>query len=411
MDLVYLDNNATTRPAPEVVAEMLPYLTEWYGNPSSVHRFGQRSRQAIDEARGRMAALVGCGETELLFTGGGTESINTALRGILAARSPRKRVVTTTVEHSATRELCQQLTKEGAEIVAVPVHRDGTLDLEALRDAVTDDTALVSIMWANNETGVLFPVAEVAAICRQRKVPYHCDGTQAVGKIPTNVAELGMDAMSFASHKFHGPKGVGALFLRRGLRIRPLIIGGPQERGRRGGTENVPGIAGMGKAAELARLALSPVAPAAEPFPSGQHVVRPPVASPTPAPAMERVGSLRDGLERQIVAMIPDTHVNGSREHRLPNTTNIGFARLEAEAILLLLSEQGIAASAGAACSSGSLEPSHVLKAMHIDPKIAHGAIRFSLSKYTTDAEIDRALAVVPGVIQKLRAVLPVGAQ
>jgi cysteine desulfurase len=316
--------------------------------------------------------------------------------------------VTTTVEHSATRELCQQLTKEGAEIVAVPVHRDGTLDLEALRDAVTDDTALVSIMWANNETGVLFPVAEVAAICRQRKVPYHCDGTQAVGKIPTNVAELGMDAMSFASHKFHGPKGVGALFLRRGLRIRPLIIGGPQERGRRGGTENVPGIAGMGKAAELARLALSPVAPAAEPFLSGQHVVRPPVASPTPAPAMERVGSLRDGLERQILAMIRDTHVNGSREHRLPNTTNIGFARLEAEAILLLLSEQGICASAGAACSSGSLEPSPILRAMQIDDKIAHGAIRFSLSRYTTDAEIDRTLEVLPKVIDRLRAVLPV---
>ena len=408
MDLVYLDNNATTRPAPEVVAEMLPFLTEWYGNPSSVHRFGQRARQAVDEARARIAGLLGCGETELLFTGGGTESINTAVRGLLAARAPRKKVVTTTVEHSATRELNAQLEKEGAQIVQVPVDRSGAIDTDALRAAITDDVALVTIMWANNETGVLFPVGEVAALCRARKVPYHCDGTQAVGKIPVNVAELGIDSMSFASHKFHGPKGAGGLFVRRGLRIRPLLIGGPQERGRRGGTENVPGIVGMGKAAELARVAVSAVSSPAEPFLSGQHVVR--VSASTPAGAMDRVAALRDRLEQGILATIPDTHVNGSREHRLPNTTNIGFARLEAEAILLLLSEQGICASAGAACSSGSLEPSPILRAMQIDDKIAHGAIRFSLSRYTTDAEIDRALAVLPKVIERLRAVLPVAA-
>lgn len=383
MHPIYLDNNATTRPAPQVVEAMMPYFTEWYGNPSSVHRFGQRSRQAIDAARAQAAAAIGCAESELLFTGGGTESINTALRGLPAARSPRKRIVTSTVEHSATRELCAQLAREGAEVVEVPVDREGALDLDRLREAVDENTALATIMWANNETGVLFPVGEIARICRAVRVPFHCDGTQAVGKVPVNVAEQGIDAVSFASHKFHGPKGVGGLFVRRGLRIRPLLIGGPQERSRRGGTENVPGIVGMGAAAELAVAAL---------------------------PEMRRVAELRDRLERGILARIDDAHVNGSTGQRLPNTTNVGFARLEAEAILLLLSEQGICASAGAACSSGSLEPSHVLKAMGIDARVAHGAIRFSLSRYSTDAEIDQALDVLPGLIARLRTVLPVGA-
>jgi cysteine desulfurase len=289
--------------------------------------------------------------------------------------------VTTTVEHSATRELCQQLAKEGAEVVEIGVDYEGRLDLEALRDALTDEAALVTIMWANNETGVLFPAKDIAELCRARRVPFHCDATQAIGKIPVNVAELGVDAMSFASHKFHGPKGAGGLYVRRGLRFRPLLIGGPQERGRRGGTENVAGLVGMGKAAELARAAL---------------------------PQMSRVAGQRDRLERDILTRIDDAHVNGTADARLPNTTNIGFARLEAEAILLLLSEEGICASAGAACSSGSLEPSHVLRAMRIDERIAHGAIRFSLSRYTTDLEIDRALDVLPGVIDRLRAVLPV---
>ena len=383
MDVIYLDNNATTMPAPEVVAEMMPYLSELYGNPSSVHRFGQRSRKAIDDARGRIAALAGCGETELLFTGGGTESINTAARGILGARSPRKRIVTTTVEHSATRELCQQLAREGNEIVEIGVDRQGVLDLNALRQAVSEETALVTIMWANNETGVLFPVEQIAAICREKRVPFHCDGTQAIGKVPVNVASIGIDAMSFASHKFHGPKGVGALFIRRGLRIKPLLIGGPQERGRRGGTENVPGIVGMGKAAELATQSLTLM--------------------------QSKVAPLRDRLERGILGSIEQASVNGTTDVRLPNTTNVSFARLEAEAILLLLSEQGVCASAGAACSSGSLEPSHVLRAMKIEDKIAHGAIRFSLSRYTTDEEVDRALQILPGVIARLRAVLPVG--
>jgi cysteine desulfurase len=382
VDLIYLDNNATTRPADEVVAAMMPFMTQWWGNPSSVHRFGQRARQAVDEARAEVAKLIGCAESELLFTGGGTESVNTAVRGLLASRSPRKRIVTSTVEHSAARELCNALEKEGiAEIVWIGVDREGNLDLPALQNAINDDPALVSLLWANNETGVLFPVEQIAAMCREKRVPFHCDGTQAIGKIPVDVHAAGIDAMSFAGHKFHGPKGVGALFARRGLRIRPLLIGGPQERSRRGGTENVPGIVGLGKAAELAR----------------EHL-----------PEMGRVAAMRDRLEQTLLATVEDTYVNGSREARVPNTTNIAFAQLEAEAILLLLSERGVCASAGAACSSGSLEPSPVLKAMGIDMKIAHGAVRFSLSRYTTEAEIDQALAVIPEVIARLRSVLPV---
>jgi cysteine desulfurase len=382
MDLVYLDNNATTRPAPEAVAAMLPLLTEFYGNPSSVHRFGQRARQALDEARARVAGLVGCADSEITFTGGGTEAVNTVIRGLLAARAPRKRIVTSTVEHSATRELCAQLGREGAEIVEVPVDRQGELDRDRLEAAVTEDTALVTMLWANNETGVLFPVETIAHLCSARRVPFHCDGTQAVGKVPTDVKTVGIDAMSFAPHKFHGPKGVGVYYARRGLRIRPLLIGGPQENGRRGGTENVPGVVGAGKACELAIESL---------------------------PKMAAVGALRDRLERGILASIEGSAVNGSVANRVSNTTNIGFPRLEAEAILLLLSEQGIAASAGAACSSGSLEPSPILRAMGIDDKLAHGSIRFSLSRYTTPAEVERALQVLPGVIRRLRAVLPVG--
>ena len=383
MDLVYLDNNATTQPAPEVVAAMVECLAENYANPSSVHRFGQLARRAVDAARTSVARLIGCSDGELLFTGGGTESINSALRGLLASRAPRKKIVTTTVEHSATRELCAQLAKEGAAIVEIPVDVRGALDLAALEEAVTDDTALVTAMWANNETGVLFPVEKIAAICKKHRVWFHCDGTQAAGKIAVDVAGAGIDALSLAAHKFHGPKGVGALFVRRGLRVAPLIIGGPQERGRRGGTENVPGIVGMGRAAELALENL---------------------------PRMAAVASLRDRLESMILSRIDIAAINGRTDARLPNTTNIGFARLEAEAILLLLSEQGVCASAGAACSSGSLEPSHVLRAMGIDEKFAHGAIRLSLSRYSTEAQIHRAVEVLEIAIARLRQVLPVSA-
>lgn len=381
MEVIYLDSNATTRTAPEVVAAMLPYLTELYGNASSVHRFGQQSRKAIDVARGQVAALVGCAEGELVFTGVGTEAINTALRGLFRVRRPRRKVVTSTVEHSATRAVCQHLAEEGATIVEVPVDREGLLDYDALADALDDDTALVTLLHANNETGVLFDAARIASLARSGGIPVHLDATQTAGKIPLDLHELGVDLATFSAHKFHGPKGVGALFVRRGIRIAPLLLGGPQERGRRGGTENVPGIVGMGKAAELAREKL---------------------------PEMSRVAALRDRLEADILHAIEDTHVNGSREHRLPNVTNISFARLQAEAILLLLSEQGICASAGAACSSGSLEPSHVMRAMGVPDRLAHGAIRFSLSRYSTDAEVDMTVATLPAIIHRLREVLPV---
>jgi cysteine desulfurase len=380
--VIYLDNNATTRPDARVVEAMQPYFLELYGNASSVHRFGQLARKAVDDARGAVAELVGCRESELIFTGSGTESVNTAVRGILAARGPRKKIVTTSVEHSATRELCQQLGREGFEIVEIDVDGKGRLNVGALGEALDENTALVTLMWANNETGVIFPVEMVGQICKKAGVPVHVDGTQAVGKIAVDVAKAGIDAMSFAAHKFHGPKGVAGLFVRRGMRVRPLLIGGPQERGRRGGTENVPGIVGMGEAAELAREGL---------------------------PEMGRVGALRDRLERGILESISETSVNGDLEERLPNTTNISFARLEAEAILLLLSERDVCASAGAACSSGSLEPSHVLKAMKIEPRLAHGAIRFSLSRMTTEEEIARTLGIMPGVIERLRKVMPVG--
>jgi cysteine desulfurase len=383
MDLIYFDNNATTRPAPEAVEAMLPYLTEWYGNPSSVHRFGQRARQGLETARGQVASLVGCAEAELNFTGGGTEAINTAIRGLLAARSPRRRIVTSTVEHSATRELCQQLAREGAEVVEIPVDLEGVLGWDAFEKALDDQTALVTTLWANNETGVLFPVERIAAACRAKRVPFHCDATQAVGKIPVNAHELGFDVMSFAAHKFYGPKGVGGLYVRRGVRVSPLIIGGPQERGRRGGTENLPGVVGMGAAAQVAAARLESDRP--------------------------RVEKLRNRLEAGLLERIEQARVNGSTAQRLPNTTNIGFARLEAEAILLLLSEQGICASAGAACSSGSLEPSHVLRAMNVPDIHAHGAVRFSLGRYNTEQEVDRVLEILPGIIRKLREVLPVG--
>lgn len=381
VSLIYLDNNATTQPDPAVVAAMMPFLSEFYGNPSSVHRFGQRSRAAIDQARTQIGQLVGCADSELLFTGGGTEAINTAVRGLTNARLPKRKIVTTTVEHSATRELCQQLTREGWTIVEVTVNREGELDLDDLKREL-EDAALASIMWANNETGVIFPIAQVAELCRAVKVPLHVDATQAIGKVPVDFKAIGLDAASFASHKFHGPKGVGALYVRRGLRMPPLLIGGPQERGRRGGTENVAGIVGMGLAAELARVSLATI---------------------------HDVAIKRDRLERAILTTIPETSINGTTTARLPNTTNINFAALEAEAILLLLSEQDVCASAGAACSSGSLEPSHVLRAMGIPERIAHGAIRFSLSRFTSDTEIDAALRILPPIIQRLRAVLPVG--
>jgi cysteine desulfurase len=382
MDAIYLDNNATTPLATEVLEAMMPYLTRLYGNPSSTHRIGQEARVAIDHARGRTAALLGCAESEVSFTGGGTEAVNTAIRGVLGARAPRKRVVTSSVEHSASRELCRQFEAEGVEVVYIGVNQRGDLDLDALQASLNDQTALVSLMWANNETGVIFPIEEVAALCRTKGVALHVDATQVVCKLPVDVKTAGIDALSCAPHKYHGPKGVGVLYVRRGLKIRPLVIGGPQEQHRRGGTENVPGIVGAGMAAEIGLAHLSDMA---------------------------AVAARRDRFERAVLERIADTHINGRLERRVPNTTNISFAALQAEAILLALSEQGICASAGSACSSGSLEPSFVLQAMKIEHRIAFGAIRFSLSRYTTDADLDRTLEVLPRTIARLRAVMPVG--
>ncbi len=381
MQLTYLDNNATTQPAPEVVADITHCLTDNWANPSSAHRLGQRARQGVDVARMQVAQLVGVDANDIWFAGGGTEIVNTHIRTLIATRGGRKKIVTSTVEHSATRELSIQLEREGFEIVRIDVDRNGELDLVQLIDKVDDETALVSMMWANNETGVCFPLDQIVAICHGAGVPFHTDATQAIGKVPVDFKATGVDCATFAPHKFHGPKGLGIGYVRKGLRVRPMVLGGPQERGRRGGTENVPGIVGSGKAAELALAGLS---------------------------EMPRVAGMRDRLEKTILDTIPDTYINGHRIHRTPNTTNISFARLQSEAILLLLSEQGVCASAGAACSSGSLEPSHVMRAMKVPDMIAHGAIRFSLSRYTTDADIDRCLQVLPAAIAKLRAVLPV---
>ena len=382
MDLVYLDNNATTRTDPAVVEAMLPFLIENYGNPSSVHRLGQAARAAVDEARDRVAKLVGCRDRELTFTGGGTEASNFALRGLFSLRNKnaeRPRVVMTAVEHAATRETVQALT--GAEVVEVPVDDDGLVDPVAFAEALDDRTAFATAIWANNETGVVIDIAAVAAVCREKNVPFHCDATHAVGKLPVDLSDLGVDTATLAAHKFHGPKGVGVLYQRRGVRLPALVTGGPQERDRRGGTENVAGIVGTGVAATLA----------------GEHLA-----------AMPRVGELRDELERRLIDACGDVRINGSVAHRLPNTTNLGFARVQAEAILLMLSEQGVCASAGAACSSGSLEPSHVLTAMRVPEVHAHGSVRFSLSRLTTRDEIERACAVVPQVVERLGAVMPV---
>jgi cysteine desulfurase len=382
--MIYLDNNATTAIASEVLDAMLPYLRENFGNPSSMHRFGQESRQAIEGARHQLANLLGCDVRELIFTSGGTESDNAAIHGLLAARAPRKTIVTSTVEHSAIREPLAALAKSGYKIIEIPVNTLGQLDMPALTAALADpDIALVTIMWANNETGVLFDIPAIGKLCRDAKIPLHVDAVQAVGKLPIELRNLPIDLLSASAHKIHGPKGAGALYIRRNTRWHTWLRGGPQERERRGGTENVAGIVGFGAAADRAANNLAKNSYAA-------------------------VANLRDNFENLILKTIPKTSINGDKENRLPTTTNISFHNLEAEAILLLLSERGICASAGAACASGSLEPSHVLRAMHLPDIIAHGAIRFSLSLSTTQAELAEAAQGIAAVIARLRAVLPV---
>ncbi len=383
--MIYLDNNATTAMAPAVFDAMEPYLRESYGNPSSTHPLGQHARQAMEEARYSVANLVGCHTSEIIFTSGGTEADNAAICGVLLSRPDKHTVITSSVEHSAVRETLHVWSKRGIRVIEIPVDLGGHLDMNRLADAMGDpDIALASIMWANNETGVLFDIPQIAALCRDHRVPLHVDAVQAAGKVTLAVSRLPIDLLSISAHKFHGPKGVGALYVRRNTRWMPTITGGPQERDRRGGTENVPGIVGMGKAAQLALEKLQ--------NPANDQYLR----------------QLRDMLEARILSTIPDTHINGDRACRLTNTSNIGFTSIEAEAILLLLAQHDIYASAGAACSSGSLEPSPVLRAMDIPDRIAHGSVRFSLSTANTRAEITTVATQLSDIISTLRETLPV---
>lgn len=375
-DVIYLDNNATTPLLPEVVEAMLPFLREAYANPSSVHQFGQSVRHQVECAREEVARLIGAASKEMIFTSGGTESINLAIRGVLGVEPDRRHVVTTAVEHSAVLRVTEQLQAEGYTVHYVGVDGDGRLDEAEWEARLTDRTALATLMHANNETGVIFDVPRLAAIAADRGVPVHVDAAQSVGKLAVDVSFWPVQLVSLAAHKFHGPKGVGALYVRRRTRVTPLIMGGGQERKLRGGTEHVAGIVGMGVAAKIAQR--------------------------DSADVVATVGSLRDSLEAGILSKVPFAHVNGRGAERIYNTTNISFEGLGAEAILILLSEAGICASSGAACSSGSLEPSHVLKAMGIEERIAHGAIRFSLSRFNTQEEIDRTVSIVPGLLSRL---------
>ena len=351
-----------------------------YANPSSVHRFGQQVRHRVEGARSQVAGLINADPKEVIFTSGGTESINLAIRGTLATEPSKRHVVTSAVEHSAIHRLAAQLVREGCQVDEIGVDRDGRLDIAELEDKVTADTALISVMHANNETGVLFDVQRVCETAGRHGVRLHLDAVQAVGRVPVDVAELPVHLLSLSAHKMHGPKGAGALYVRKRTRLVPLTIGGRQERDLRPGTENVPAIVGFGVAAEEAAGA----------WPE----------------TIESIRQLRDRFERLVVEKIPLGHVIGADTDRVGNTSNIGFERLQSEAILLLLSERGICASAGSACSSGSLEPSHVLKAMGVDPVIAHGAVRFSLSRFTTPADIDETVDALADVVERLSATI-----
>lgn len=381
MNVIYVDNNATTQVAPEVMEEMLPYFHDLYGNPSSMHTFGGQVEQKLRQAREKVASLIGATPDEIVFTSCGSESDNTAIRSAIASYPDRKHIITTRVEHPAIKNLCEYLSKHGYRVTFLPVDRQGRLNLDHFHKSLSNDTAIVSIMWANNETGVVFPIEEIAQVVRERGIVFHTDAVQAVGKIPVNVQEVPVDMLSLSGHKIHAPKGVAALYVRRGAKFSPFLIGGHQERGRRGGTENVASIIGLGRACELA----------------AGHIKE----------ESGRVRYLRDKLEKEILKRIPNAMVNGEREHRLPNTTSISFEYVEGEAILLMMNEFGICASSGSACTSGSLEPSHVLRAMGVPFTAAHGSIRFSLSIYNTEEEIDSIIEKLPPIIERLRELSP----
>jgi len=381
MKTIYMDNNATTKVADEVIEEMTPYLGRLYGNPSSMHSFGGQVSKKIRQARERVASLLGCEADEIVFTSCGTESDNTAIRGVLATNRDKRKIITTRVEHPAVLGTCRELEHHGYTIIEIGVDKQGRLDLDELRDRIDDDTAIVSVMQANNETGVIFPIDQIAAMVKAKGVTFHTDAVQAVGKIPMNLARSSIDLLSLSGHKLHAPKGVGVLYIKRGTRLAPFMLGGHQEGGKRGGTENVPGIIALGKACQLAQENLEE--------------------------ENTKVRRLRDKLEKMIMASCPDSMINGDTEHRLPNTLNVSFEYIEGEAILLMLNKFGICASSGSACTSGSLEPSHVLRAMGVPFTAAHGSIRFSLSRYNTEDEVDFVADKMPEIVKKLRDLSP----
>ncbi|WP_022666971.1 cysteine desulfurase NifS [Desulfospira joergensenii] len=382
MDVIYTDNNATTKVADEVIQEMLPYFGEMYGNPSSMYTFGDKVGKKIKEARQRVAGLINADPEEIVFTSCGTESDNAAINAALTAFPDKKHIITSVVEHPAILNLCKYLEKKrGYKVTFVPVDKKGRLDMDTLYSSMSKDTAVISIMWANNETGMIFPVEEIAKKAGEKGILFHTDGVQATGKIPIDVKKAGIDMLSLSGHKIHAPKGVGVLYVKKGLKFSPFLIGGHQESGRRGGTENTVSIIGLGKACELARENLSQM---------NTHVK-----------------DLRDYLQNRLLEKIPSCSVNGELESRLPNTLSIGFDAVEGESILMLLDQEGICASSGSACTSGSLDPSHVLMAMDVPYKSAHGTIRFSLSHYNTKEEMDKIVNAMVPIIDRLRQMSP----
>ena len=377
----YLDNNATTRVAPEVVEAMLPYLTEQWGNPSSAYTFGKKAGHAVAEAREKVAALINANPREIIFTSCGTESNNAAINSALTSQPGKRHVITTVVEHSANIQFGQTLEKRGCEVTWIPVDRAGQLDVHEIHEAIREDTAIVSVMLANNETGVIYPVEEIAAICRAKGVLFHTDAVQTPGKLKLDVKAMEVDFLSLSAHKLHAPKGIGVLYVRKGVSFQPYVMGGGQEQGRRGGTENVANRVAFGKAAEIAMASLEE--------------------------NLDRIRTLRDRMEEGIINSIEGVTRNGAKEPRLANTSNLSFTNCEAEAILLLLDREGICASSGSACTTGSMAPSHVLTAMGLTPELAMGAVRLSLSKYSTDDEVDHLLAKMPEIVSKLRGTIP----
>ncbi len=379
--VIYVDNNATTKVAPEVFEAMLPYFKEDYGNPSSMHTFGGKVDRNIKEARTSVASLLGAAPEEIVFTCSGTESDNTAIWAAIQSNPDKKHIITSRVEHPAVKNLFEYLSKNGYRVTFIPVDSKGRLDMDYLYRNLTDNTAIVTIMWANNESGVIFPIEKISRFVKEGGAVFHTDAVQAVGKIPIDLNKIDVDMLSLSGHKLHGPKGVGALYVRKGTKFSPFLIGGHQESGRRGGTENVASVVGLGKASELAAAYMDE--------------------------ENTRVKQLRNKLESEILKQIPNTIINGDIENRLPNTTNVSFEYVEGESILLMMDELGICASSGSACTSGSLEPSHVLRAMGVPFTAAHGSIRFSLSIYSTEEEIDVIIEKLPPIIKRLREMSP----